>query len=80
LVARGDEADGGVCGGFFYGLDDVDDGGTGADADVGGIWVKVVFDSLLRGAAFRGFDGIVGHDGRGASEGPRGAWRGKAAG
>lgn len=64
LVAGGDEADGGVGGDLFYGFDDVDDGGAGADADVGGRGVEVVLDGLLGGGAFGGLDGCVGHGGR----------------
>lgn len=91
LVARGDEADGGVVGDFLDGLDDVDDGGAGADADVGGGRVEVVLDGLLGGGALRRLDGGVGHGGgggrggaggagvRGRGEGSGGATRGETA-
>lgn len=65
LVARGDEADGGVGGELLDGVDDVDDGGAGADADVGGRGVEVVFDGLLGGCALGGLDGCVAHGGGG---------------
>ena len=57
LVARGDEADGGgVDAEGGDGLDDVDDRGPGADADVFGGGVEVVVHRADGGVAFRGLD------------------------